>query len=358
MFASANLNPFFNPTIFFQEFCAFLQQLKLYIPFMIEKSLKKNALLSVSKISTILFISFLLSAYPSKQQKTKQKIKQKTSPKDSLNLEEKIKTFKKDTSSNQEIIAEKEDFKKPKPKSTMIISSPLPDFSAYKNVKQKKSSFFSFLKPIIQRENDSILKQRQFIKEQYQLFKSKDELKEENIALLNKYILDYRCQSTDLNESETFDELLIRVDIIPQELALVQAALESSWGSSYFARVANNLFGQWCFKPGCGIIPRARKEGETHEVAKFRTLQLSVKSYMLFLNSHPAFSQLRKERAKKRSLGEKPEALSMANGLKAYSARGEAYITEVKSMIRTNSDFLIELDAQKNTLGASRQEEQ
>lgn len=318
---------------------------------MTEKPLKKNALLFFTKVLLVLFISFLVSACPSNQQKPKQE----TTPKDSLNIEKKIDAFKEDTVLKQEIIITKEDIKKPEPKLRVIISSSLPDFSAYKSVKQKKSSFFNFLKPLIQSENNSILKQRQFIKEQCLLFKSEDSLKAENISLLNKYLVDYRCRNTDLNEPKTFDELLIRVDIIPQELALVQAALESSWGSSYFARVANNLFGQWCFKPGCGVIPRARKEGETHEVAKFKTLQLCVKSYMLFLNSHPAFNQLRKERAKKRSLGEKPEALSMAKGLKAYSARGDAYITEVKSMIRTNRDLLIEPIEEKNSLGASRQ---
>lgn len=159
--------------------------------------------------------------------------------------------------------------------------------------------------------------------------------------MLNTYVSDYRCRNTDLSNAKTYDELLIRVDIIPQELALVQAALESSWGSSYFAKAANNLFGQWCFKPGCGVVPRARRKGETHEVAKFKTLQLGIKSYMIFLNSHPAFSLLRKERASKRGHGKKPEALSMANGLKDYSARGDAYISEVKSMIRTNKEFLI-----------------
>ncbi len=207
-------------------------------------------------------------------------------------------------------------------------------------MKQKKIAFFSFIMPLVQNENKSILNQRQFIKKQYQQFKLKDTLNTENRALLNKYIKDYRSINTDISQAKTFDELLIRVDIIPQELALVQAALESSWGSSYFARSANNLFGQWCFKPGCGVIPRARKQGETHEVAKFKTLQLSVKSYMLFLNSHPAFSLLRKERASNRIQVENPNALLMAKGLKNYSARGDVYISEVKSMIRTNREFI------------------
>jgi Bax protein len=319
---------------------------------MTKNAIRKFTLSYLIKTSFILFINIILSGCSSNQNKTQQ-----SNPvADSLNtvkISEKLKT-------DSIIPQKKEESKKPsiQPVSTHkeLISSPLPDFTSYKNVKQKKSAFFSFIMPLIQNENKSILSQRQFIEKQYQLFKLKDTLKTKNSALLKKYIVSYRCKNTDLSQAKTFDELLIRVDIIPQELALVQAALESSWGSSYFARSANNLFGQWCFKPGCGVIPRARKEGEIHEVAKFETLQLSVESYMLFLNSHPAFSLLRKERAVNRRQGENPNALLMANGLKDYSARGNAYISEVKSMIRTNKEFINSSHIKDNVLSISNKD--
>ncbi|HKJ91279.1 MAG TPA: glucosaminidase domain-containing protein, partial [Oceanipulchritudo sp.] len=46
------------------------------------------------------------------------------------------------------------------------------------------------------------------------------------------------------------DDLRRRVDVIPPSLALAQAALESGWGTSRFAREGNNLFGIWCYTPG------------------------------------------------------------------------------------------------------------
>lgn len=222
------------------------------------------------------------------------------------------------------------------------IESSLPDFKSNKSVKLKKRAFFDFLKPYVFYENNLILKQRAYINEKYGLLMTQDSLNTEDIALLNKYVQDYRCINTDLSNPETLKELLVHVDIIPQELVLVQAALESSWGNSYFAKVANNLFGQWCFTPGCGIVPRARKKGDTHEVEKFKTINLSVRSYMLFLNSHPAFDELRKERAINRLHKEKPSALRMADGLMEYSAKGKAYIRDVKSMIRSNKKLITE----------------
>ncbi|MBN1651983.1 MAG: glucosaminidase domain-containing protein [Bacteroidales bacterium] len=220
--------------------------------------------------------------------------------------------------------------------------SSLPDFKSKKNITLKKRAFFHFLSPYIAYENGLILKQREFIKEQSLLLETRDSLAQKDITLLKKYLVDYRCINSDLSNPETFKELLEHVDIIPQELALVQAALESSWGTSYFAKKANNLFGQWCFTPGCGIVPRARRNGDVHEVEKFKSIDLSVKSYMLFLNSHPAFDVLRKERAINRLHKEKPSALKMANGLIKYSAKGEAYIKDVKSMIRWNKKNLTE----------------
>ncbi|WP_352256125.1 glucosaminidase domain-containing protein, partial [Pseudoalteromonas sp. 19-MNA-CIBAN-0066] len=45
-------------------------------------------------------------------------------------------------------------------------------------------------------------------------------------------------------------QALRRVDIIPKELALMQAANESAWGTSRFARIGLNFFGQWCYTKG------------------------------------------------------------------------------------------------------------
>ncbi len=238
-------------------------------------------------------------------------------------------------------------------KSGKFTSLILPNFSVYKNTNEKKKAFFNFLKPFITDENKRIVKQRLFIEEQFKLLHAKESHSKESVLNLESFIRDYRCNSSDLEKEETYNELLERVDIIPHELALVQAALESSWGSSYFALLGNNLFGLWCFKPGCGLVPRARKAGETHQVAKFKNLSLNVQAYMLFLNSHPLFRDLRDSRAKSRANGQTPSSFEMAKGLKAYSARGNKYIGEVQSMIKTNKIFLNDIGKTDKAFGLS-----
>ncbi len=130
--------------------------------------------------------------------------------------------------------------------------------------------------------------------------------------------------------------MLSRVDTIPEDLALAQAANESAWGTSRFSLVANNLFGQWTFIPGQGIIPKDRPEGETYEVRKFSTVYDSVRSYLLNLNTHQAYKQLRQLRTASRVNGQNPKGLKLAEGLLRYSTRGEDYVKELQAMIRFN----------------------
>ena len=119
-------------------------------------------------------------------------------------------------------------------------------------------------------------------------------------------------------------------------MVLAQAANESAWGTSRFSLVANNLFGQWTFIPGQGIIPKDRPEGETYEVRKFSTVYDSVRSYLLNLNTHQAYQQLRQLRTASRVNGQNPKGLKLAEGLLRYSTRGEDYVKELQAMIRFN----------------------
>jgi Bax protein len=151
-------------------------------------------------------------------------------------------------------------------------------------------------------------------------------------TLAKRYKIRYRADQPQ----KMIQKLLNRIDIIPADLALAQAANESAWGTSRFSQLANNLFGQWTFTPGQGIVPEGRPEGQTYEVQKFLTIYDSVRSYLHNLNTHPAYKQLRRLRAKNRQTGKNPEGVELAEGLLRYSIRGEAYVKELQAMIKTN----------------------
>lgn len=138
-------------------------------------------------------------------------------------------------------------------------------------------------------------------------------------------------------------ELLKRVDVIPTSLALAQAATESGWGTSRFARQGNALFGVWTWSESAGIIPNDRVQGATHAVKAYESLLESVTHYMDNLNRHAAYEELRQMRANYRAQGTPPEGSTLAGGLIAYSERREVYVEELRSIIRVNN--LAQLDA-------------
>lgn len=205
-----------------------------------------------------------------------------------------------------------------------------PDFSQYKDVKQKKQAFFEYLNPFIQQANAEIRAQRQWIQ-------SLDfaNLTAEQTHHVQNLVKQYRLKYPTIT-AQTQRTLLKKIDIIPASLALAQAANESSWGTSRFAVQANNFFGQWCFTKGCGLVPLRRPEGQTHEVKRFEHTLDSVRAYMLVLNSHPAFKPLRDARRQARQTQPSVDGLTLVEGLEPYSARKQVYVKTIASMIRSN----------------------
>ena len=140
----------------------------------------------------------------------------------------------------------------------------------------------------------------------------------------------------DQRDDAIVDELLIKVDTIPVALVQAQAAIESGWGTSRFALEANNYFGQWCFEPGCGLVPAHRPKGKTHEVARFSSPYISLEAYMLNLNSFRAYAALRARRAALNNKHEAVTAIQLSETLIHYSERGRPYIDQVQQIIVSN----------------------
>lgn len=217
----------------------------------------------------------------------------------------------------------------------------LPDFTRIGGGKLLKVRFFNFLQPIIEAENQRVFQQRDFVKKSYVAYKKGWELNEEHISKLKDIASVYKLRNLDFKSESAYKKLLLRVDQIPESLALVQAAIESAWGTSYFAKEGNNLFGQWCFTEGCGLVPRGRKEGLNHEVKVFGSVNEAVRAYMRNLNTHAAYMQLRNIRYQFRQNDKELKSEYLALGLQKYSAKGMEYVNTIRSMLNTNNDLLL-----------------
>lgn len=210
--------------------------------------------------------------------------------------------------------------------------SDLPDFSDYSDTTEKKAAFFSFLYPRIVLANSRILIEREYL----QSLADKENHTQSELTWLKRQAERLRVDE-EPGSQDMFRRLGNRLDVIPPSLIMAQAANESAWGTSRFARRGNNLFGQWCFSKGCGIVPQSRVEGATHEVADFDSPYLSVRSYIQNLNRHPAYQKLRDVRLNARNNGNNASGASLAAGLLDYSERGEEYVKEIRSMISYNN---------------------
>jgi uncharacterized FlgJ-related protein len=131
-------------------------------------------------------------------------------------------------------------------------------------------------------------------------------------------------------------EMLYKLDEVPPGLAIGQAAYESGYGTSRFAAEGNALFGQWSFS-GEGMKPQQqRQQLGDHRIATFERPFHSVRAYVLNLSAHPAYEEFRKIRANLRAAGKPLDSLVLADGLLSYSERGQAYVDDLKGIIRSN----------------------
>lgn len=208
----------------------------------------------------------------------------------------------------------------------------VPDFREYEAGAERKERFFAFLRPIIEQQNERVLEDRGRLEQ----LAAEGDPGWLDRRWLHGLAEDYGLDPEEYEDDTLITALLRRVDAVPVSLALAQAAKESGWGTSRFARKGNNFFGQWCYEPGCGLVPRARGAGRSHEVRAFDSPRDSVASYLRNINTHPGYRELRRARAGLRAAGRPLSGLVLAEQLHRYSERGQPYVEEIKGLIRYN----------------------
>jgi Bax protein len=210
----------------------------------------------------------------------------------------------------------------------------------------KKQKFIELLLPHINRENQKILSDRQWLNEISSKIVSHGELSQPDNKKLNDLSKAYKIASDVTPTAVLINQLLKRVDIIPSSLTLAQAANETGWGTSRFAQQANNYFGIWTYEADKGLKPRNRAAGKTHYVRKFSSPAESVRYYMKLLNTHPAYRELRNIRFTLREGSTKISGIELAQGLEKYSAKGTEYIKLITLLITQNQWAKLDTDSQ------------
>ena len=200
------------------------------------------------------------------------------------------------------------------------------DLDNLQNVQLKKETFIKIVLPLIVAENEKILDDREKLKS----LSAKKFTSDLEKQWLRQKLLEYKVKKSN------FDELMIRMDMIPVSIALAQAAKESGWGTSRFALEGNAIFGQWTWD-GQGIAPLKRDGDKNHKILKFPILRASVKAYKNNLNTHKSYSKFRDKRKDLREKNKKISGLSLTGTLKNYAQTGSEYTKILNQIIKQNS---------------------
>ena len=208
------------------------------------------------------------------------------------------------------------------------------DFAQINSTHQRRELFLRSLLPIVLVENRRLQEQRALAS--WLLDGNMPVVGSPTHDWLFNVAKQFRIRG-DLTKPAIRDKFLGRLDIIPPALALAQAAIETGWGSSRFALEGNSLFGQWSYAKNSGLEPSQRDEAATHLVASFPDLQASVRSYMRNLNTGNAYHEFRTARATARANAQPLRATELAAHLHRYSQRGEDYVADIRSIIRSPS---------------------
>lgn len=174
-----------------------------------------------------------------------------------------------------------------------IFLSRLPtDFSELKNQKYRNELFIRILTPLALKINEEILNERHaLLRLEKKFIKNKTLSQSDNEkleALALKYDVFTRLKQTS-RISYLLKNLKLRIDIIPPSIFVAAAAMESNWGTSRVATLANSLYKEKVWYTNEGLEPLENKD-DGYRFKIFDSLIDSMRSFALTFNSNKKYA--------------------------------------------------------------------
>ena len=212
-----------------------------------------------------------------------------------------------------------------------------------KKFSNKKAKFIQTLLPLIAHQNEKILNQRKNIFNIKYILETENTLTNKQVKYIVELAENYNLKSKNKHKIDLINELLISVNIIPNSIVLAQAANESGWGTSRFAKEYNALFGQYTYDKNDGVIPIKRDKGKKHLIKNFSSFEKSVESYFRNINSHYAYEKFRQIRSRIHPKDLRSNIKLLTHSLEVY-AEDESYVDTINLIIDSNELDQFDLD--------------
>jgi len=206
-----------------------------------------------------------------------------------------------------------------------VFATNVPPHLAKLPVREKISTFIRLLLPNVVKVNEDIEGVRAEVIVLQQKSASGLTLTDTEHAWLAALGKDYGLDEHD------FEELLKRVDSVPTAMVLAQGIDESGWGTSHFAIAGNALYGQHLASKGGKYLTSS--SGNV-KVAAFDNIYHGTASYIHNLNATRAYASFRETRQELRNKHARVTGQQMVGALADYSARGQAYVKDLRDLIR------------------------
>ena len=203
------------------------------------------------------------------------------------------------------------------------------------NFSSSKQDFIKTLLPLISYENQKILLERKNLYNIQEALVNDKTLTNRDLYYLKKIAKKYKININNKHKIDLVNQLLIFVDVIPNSIVLAQAANESGWGTSRFAKEYNALFGEYTYDFSKGVMPLKREEGKKHLVKAFSSYNNSVESYFKNINTHYAYENFRLTRKLMRDKNNFSNINLLVDTLNTY-AEDNDYVETISSIIESN----------------------
>ncbi len=227
---------------------------------------------------------------------------------------------------------------------------PHPNFKEIYDIREKRKAFALYLKPYIDYLNQMTMNARNRLmdlnQKPFSQFTQNDSLFLREISQLFSLPI-----PTNKPNQTWFDEALSKVDIIPPDLIISQAGIDSQWGELNMATAAYNYFAVYCETVGCGIVPpnliRENETSRNHkEAVIFKSPYHAIRTHYLNLNANSSYRTMRQIRSDLRRSGKPITAIEIADGLINYSILGREYVRQLKTMLNYSQVYW--LDGEEN----------
>ena len=162
------------------------------------------------------------------------------------------------------------------------------DFQQIESQKYRNEIFIRILTPLALKINEEIANERSALLRLERNYKENNSLSEEETEkleeLAKKYDYFTRLKNNQRIETQ-FKNLKTRIDIIPPSILIATAAIESNWGFSRIANIANSLYKEKLWYTTEGLEPLENKD-DGYRFKIFDSLIDSMRSFALTFNSN------------------------------------------------------------------------